>query len=184
MAPPKSAAPAMPKLPLKPLLVPCLMMAFRFLKVDLSAYVLALRLVYCASTIVVVATFVYVTTLIRRKNEEATIEVTQPGASTPTKMSTADYDVSQCKTKIQQAVLGAVFIAFIHYKWGALMPLLFQSLAAIINLSDDPEIQIHLLGKPATGKLKRPFVNPIENFFNPTDATTAKEEKKSHKKTK
>ncbi|KAI8049501.1 putative inorganic phosphate transporter, partial [Syncephalis plumigaleata] len=68
-----------------------------------------------------------------------------------------DYDQQQFWQQIKQVATSVALLGFIHYKWGYVQPLLLQSILPIKSLFDAPAIQVHLLGKPAEGDLKRPW---------------------------
>ncbi|KAJ3171740.1 hypothetical protein HK101_011243 [Irineochytrium annulatum] len=72
-------------------------------------------------------------------------------------------------------------MAVLHFQWGYIRPLLLQSVLSLRTVSSTPLFQVHVLGKPATGDLKRPWKG---NMFGPaaTEAPTPKEAKAQEKK--
>ena len=56
-----------------------------------------------------------------------------------------------------QQLIGLAIMAVMHLKFGYTQPLLIQSILPLKNIFDNPIIQLHVLGKPAVGDLKRPF---------------------------
>mmetsp|Transcript_8093 Transcript_8093/g.24972 ORF Transcript_8093/g.24972 Transcript_8093/m.24972 type:complete len:185 (-) Transcript_8093:184-738(-) len=182
MAPPAAPPPPSPELSAKMFAVPAMAMAIKFLKIDLAGFVIPLRAAYLAATLVTAASFVYLKTVIRRKNESRVITVVEklPGKTETKKMSTADYDAKECDKKLQSAFVSFLVVSFIHYKWGSPMPLLLQSVMQLMNLADDPMVQIHLMDKPPTGKLQRPFKvnNPLADLFDANSDQAANDTKK------
>ncbi|KAJ8599506.1 hypothetical protein CTAYLR_009440 [Chrysophaeum taylorii] len=162
-------AAAQPEFSPKMFVVPVLMLSVKFLKIDLSDYVPVLRVLYAVATFATVGVFVALRSMARRKAEPGNVTVTEklPSGPVTKKLSTADYDVKECDKKLQQAAIGCLVVAFIHYKWGSPMPLLFQSIMQLVNLTDDPLVQIHFLHKKPIGKLARPFkvANPLADLI-------------------
>jgi hypothetical protein len=57
-----------------------------------------------------------------------------------------DYDLSQLKQLVTQTVMGVAIIAFMHFKYGYLRPLLLQSVLGFRTLYSTPLIQVWVLG--------------------------------------
>jgi hypothetical protein len=53
--------------------------------------------------------------------------------------------------------MGVVLMLVLHLYWNFTQPLFIQSIIPLKNLYYNKIVQIHLLGKPAEGELKRPF---------------------------
>mmetsp|Transcript_53950 Transcript_53950/g.148793 ORF Transcript_53950/g.148793 Transcript_53950/m.148793 type:complete len:90 (+) Transcript_53950:57-326(+) len=53
--------------------------------------------------------------------------------------------------------LGVVITLLMHFKFGMTQPLIYQAVSSLVELYFHPLVQVHLLGKPTTGALKRPF---------------------------
>jgi hypothetical protein len=53
--------------------------------------------------------------------------------------------------------MGVAMMAVMHIYFKFTQPLFIQGLMGIKNLYDAKPVAIHILGKPATGDLKRPF---------------------------
>lgn len=151
--------PPSPEFSPKMLAAPALMLSIKFLKIDLVPYLIPLRIAYGTATLTTLLFFVYLRSIVRRKNEtkEVTVIEKAPGKSTKKKMTTCEYDTKECDKKIQQSVISCAIVSFIHYKWGSPVPLLLQSVMQFVNLADDPMVQLHILNKSAVGKLARPF---------------------------
>ena len=56
--------------------------------------------------------------------------------------------------------MGIAMMAVMHIYFKFTQPLFIQSLMGLKTLYDAKPVAIHLLGKPATGELKRPFKTP------------------------
>lgn len=70
-----------------------------------------------------------------------------------------EYDLRQLSSARWSWVTSSCFLAAVHYHMESVSPLVMSALMGIIRLlSEDPLVQIHLLGSPAVGKLTRPFV--------------------------
>lgn len=129
---------------------------------------------------------------------------TEPG--TPVVTTNRDYDLQQIAKKTPGQLIGIAIMAVMHLKFGYTQPLLIQSIMPLkALLFDDKIVQLHIFGKPATGKLARPFkeggmmqalqeANEASNeaiVANDTGSTTARiteitdeEEKKIKKESK
>lgn len=59
--------------------------------------------------------------------------------------------------KIRGVFMGLAMMGFLHLYMKYTQPLFLQGVMAVKNLYDAKLVQIHILGKPATGDLKRPF---------------------------
>lgn len=84
------------------------------------------------------------------------------------KMPACDYDLEQFnELYLKRILMTLVIVSFISYKWGHVIPLLFQCLHNPMQIIQSPLFKIHVLGKEAKGDLARPFVqaDPM-NFFN------------------
>lgn len=106
-------------------------------------------------------------------------------------MTTREYDESEIVKLLRTTLTTMAIIAFMHFKFGYIQPLILQSILPLKNvLLDAPLFQVHLFGKPAEDKLKRPWVapNPFQAMMDTANQqqTTqqAKEEKKAAKKAK
>lgn len=81
---------------------------------------------------------------------------TEPGA--PVVTTNRDYDLQQIAKKTPGQLIGIAIMAVMHLKFGYTQPLLIQSIMPLKGLLfDDKIVQIWIFGKPATGKLARPF---------------------------
>jgi hypothetical protein len=67
------------------------------------------------------------------------------------------YDNSQIKTMMRSQMMGVAMMAVMHFYFNYTNPLLIQSIIPLKGAFENNMAKIHLLGKPATGDLKRPF---------------------------
>ncbi|ORX87114.1 hypothetical protein BCR32DRAFT_324596 [Anaeromyces robustus] len=92
-----------------------------------------------------------------------------------------EYDLGKCKQMVFNVAMTVGFSTLLYYKFNMIRPLAIQSALAIKNLYEQPLVRIHLLGKPATGELARPFnVNGL--FGQKEEALTDKDVKRMEKK--
>jgi len=69
-----------------------------------------------------------------------------------------DYDLEAVR-KGRHSQIGSMLLElFFHFRHGYLHPLILHTVVGFVSLAKDPLVQIHLLGRPAEGKLSRPFV--------------------------
>lgn len=85
-------------------------------------------------------------------------EVTQMGqvVSAAKEQTAKEYDMQQLKENMKNPLLCFIVCSGIYYKWGVLMPLVFQILMMPLQLYEAPLTQIHIFGK----EQKRPFGAP------------------------
>lgn len=106
-------------------------------------------------------------------------------------MTIREYDESEVRKFIQSTLTTMAIIAFMHFKFGYIQPLILQAILPLKAVFlDSPLFQVHLFGKPAQDKLARPWVPPnpfqsmMDNMQQKQADETAKEEKKAAKKAK
>jgi hypothetical protein len=110
-------------------------------------------------------------------------QVVQPAEE----VTAQEHDVRSLKEKLQQVVVGSFFVYFIFYKWEKALPLLMQGAMMPCQLVESPLFQVHVLKRPASDALARPWKtpNPLEALMEGAktgDATKSKSEKKAEKK--
>jgi hypothetical protein len=106
-----------------------------------------------------------------------------------------EYDLQQAKALAGQTLMGATILAFMHYQWGYLRPLLLQSVLGFRTLAQAPIVQVWIAGYKAEGALVRPWraANPFGYVYDPylifsgaaepaTEKDIKKETKKEEKK--
>lgn len=77
--------------------------------------------------------------------------------------------------QLRSAYMGIAMMAVMHIYFKFTQPLFIQALMGFKNLYDAKPVAIHILGKPATGDLQRPFKVPsmfggkfFPSFFFPS----------------
>lgn len=91
------------------------------------------------------------------------VEPSQPGSGEPEKLVTTtvmEYDLQQLNSAYKQQMMGVGMMAFMHGYLKYTNPLLIQSILPVKGIFENNMVKIHLLGKPASGELKRPFQQP------------------------
>jgi len=121
------------------------------------------RIGYVASQLLSFAVYYYVSLKIKRKNDTTVLKyvepkspmVQEPGALITT--THRDYDLAETSKQVRQLAIGIAMMGFLHLYMKYTQPLFLQSLLPLKGIYDAKVVQIHLLGKPATGDLSRPF---------------------------
>ena len=171
----KAEAPE-PEISPKQFIVPCLMMAAKFFKLDFSPYVDQLRAGFACACALTLSVHFLVKSIAAGKKDATELTV-----ATKT-WTVCDYDQAEALKKVKGALASVCIPLAMHYKWGSPMPLLFQCITQPMNLLGDPLVRIHLLGKKPEGELARPFKaapNPLADLLGGgDDAGGAKKEKK------
>ncbi|KAJ2775568.1 phosphate transporter (Pho88) [Coemansia nantahalensis] len=132
-------------------------------------YAPLIRAAYGVTTAAILGLTFYMKGLIAKRNDTTALEYDDatPGSQNERVVTTvAKYDASEV-AKLQKSTLFTLaIVVFMHFKFGYIQPLILQSLLPILNLYKNPLFQIHILGKPATDSLKRPWVpeNPFAAF--------------------
>jgi len=151
------------------------------------AYGTAQLLTVCAATLIYFR--------IKQKNEKELIHIKNGGIMEKAQaavdkdadeneiitQTVMEYDLSKCKQMFSNVAITVALSGFLYYKFQIIKPLAIQSIFAIKNLLEQPLVSIHILGKPATGSLARPFKSG--NFLAPQEeAVTDKDYKRMEKK--
>ncbi|CAG8813285.1 33104_t:CDS:2, partial [Racocetra persica] len=131
----------------------------------------------------------YLATKIKQKNDTTPLEYVEPAkrlTDEPPKhveTNNRDYDLGKLQELLQQTIVGLVFMMILHLWLEFTQPLLIQSILPLKITYENPIVQIHLLGKPAEGELKRPF-KTSGLFGNLVEAQQPQTDKQSIKKAK
>lgn len=67
------------------------------------------------------------------------------------------YDLQQLRSLFKGQLMGIGMMAFMHGYLKYTNPLLIQSIIPLKSVFESNLVKIHIMGKPATGELKRPF---------------------------
>lgn len=91
------------------------------------------------------------------------------------------YDLSQLRGLFKSQVMGVGMMAVMHLYFKYTNPLLIQSIIPLKGAFEGNLIKVHLLGKPASGDLKRPWkANAgIAGMMGGDNAGAVKTDKKS-----
>merc|ERR1712039_723621 len=68
-----------------------------------------------------------------------------------------EYDQAKIKEQGKQAVMSAVILCGVYYKWQYLMPVVLQALMTPVQLYESPLFQLHIM---SSTDVKRPFPSP------------------------
>ncbi|KAI9095519.1 inorganic phosphate transporter Pho88 [Phlyctochytrium arcticum] len=157
------------------------------LDLDNEANVNYLRVGYLGMQICVAVAYAIVYRRVLQKNDQSNLTFTEvknplsPQNSETVRTTVKDYDVGKLKELFRSQVTAMVILGFIHFKWGYLRPLLLQSVLGFRSLYQTQLVQIHLLGRPATGDLARPW-KAASPFSAPPTPVTEKEIKAKDRK--
>lgn len=120
-----------------------------------------------------VGAFLYIIMLLRRSiasQNDATIvkymkKVKVEGKRKPRKkeieQTVAEYDAEKLATWSRTTLFMEAFVLFLHVVFDMYTPLLISLFTTPVTVLDSPLVQIHLLGRPATGDLARPFTEEV-----------------------
>ncbi|KAI0967991.1 putative phosphate transporter [Xylaria arbuscula] len=124
------------------------------------------RALYIGSNLIIAAIYGYVLLQINKKKDLTTLKYVEPapmGSSEEGKLVTTTvqaYDSQQIKANFRSQLMGLGMMGFMHIYMKYTNPLLIQSIIPLKSAFEANLVQIHLLGKPASGDLKRPFKQP------------------------
>jgi len=163
------------------MIVPIMMVANR---IDFSdpTYLMAVRVAY-VSTQIVMLIMCYVTyTSIQKQNNQKKIKVPPPpGLGQPNTIeikTIKEYDISKLKQYAQELLVQMAIIGFIHLKWEFVPPLFLQTVLNPIRFFKTKIIQVHIFGKTGP-ELERPFPeepNPLASLFGqPSEGEAAQQ---------
>ncbi|KAF8887877.1 PHO88-related membrane protein [Gymnopilus junonius] len=124
------------------------------------------RIGYVAVQVIVLAVFYYVSLTIKKKNDQTVLKYVEPASpmsqEEPKLVTTTvrDYDLSETSKLLRSTYMGIAMMAVMHIYFHFTQPLFIQGLMGLKNIYDAKPVAIHILGRPATGDLKRPFKAP------------------------
>ncbi|GAA5859235.1 hypothetical protein JCM8547_008929 [Rhodosporidiobolus lusitaniae] len=145
---------------------------------DVLLYV---RCLYVGTQLLSLGVYYYVTLKIKQKNDLKVLKYTEPAkpmsGDGPTQVTTTnrDYDLAETSKAIRGVLMGCLFMCFMHLYMKYTQPLFIQGIMPLKSMFDSNILKIHLLGKPATGDLKRPFA-AAPSMFSPPAASNSTEE--------
>ncbi|KAF2755813.1 inorganic phosphate transporter-like protein pho88 [Pseudovirgaria hyperparasitica] len=121
------------------------------------------RGVYILSNIIILGIYVYVQMQINKKKDMTVLKYVEPapmGSGEEPKAVTTTvhaYDLQQVRGLFKGQLMGVGMMAVMHLYFKYTNPLLIQSIIPLKGAFEGNLVKIHLLGKPASGDLKRPF---------------------------
>ncbi|EPX74391.1 pho88 family protein [Schizosaccharomyces octosporus yFS286] len=125
---------------------------------------LPLRIAYAAVTLLQIGLFYYTRTIIQKKNDLTVMKYVEPATPISGRehakfiaTTVREYDLNKLLASFKQMLVTIGTTMFMHLYMGYAPPLLFQLVSAVRGFLDENEMKIHILNKPATDDLKRPF---------------------------
>jgi len=124
---------------------------------------LYVRIGYAVSQLICLAVYYYTSMKIKQKNDQTVLKYVEPKGPMSTEPGSLvattfrDYDLAETSKLVRGVYMGVAMMAFLHGYMRFNPPLFIQGLMALKGLYDAKPVAIYLLGKPATGDLKRPF---------------------------
>ncbi|KAK9460675.1 inorganic phosphate transporter Pho88 [Lipomyces oligophaga] len=142
------------------------------------------RCAYLLSNVIIFAVYFFTMFKINKKNDLTTLKYVEPSSpfgqgSTEKKLITTtvkEYDNNQVSSAMRSSFFGIAILVFMHFKMGYTNPLVLQSILPIKSLFEQKIVQIHVLGKAASGDLKRPF-KAAPSLFNPSSGNVETDKK-------
>ncbi|KXN82119.1 Inorganic phosphate transport protein PHO88 [Leucoagaricus sp. SymC.cos] len=124
------------------------------------------RIGYVTAQVIILAIYYWVSFTVKRKNDQTVlkyVEAPNPMSGEQGKLVTTtvrDYDLAEVSKLLRSAYFGIAMMGVMHGYFKFTQPLFVQALMGLKGLFDAKPVAIHILGKPATGDLKRPFNTP------------------------
>ncbi|KAL5485920.1 PHO88 [Sanghuangporus weigelae] len=121
------------------------------------------RIGYVSVQLLVLSAYYYVSMKIKQKNDQTVLKYVEPSSpmtQQPGELVTTtvrDYDLNEVSKLVRSVYMGLAMMAFLHLYLKYTQPLFIQGLMGLKNVYDAKVVQIHIIGKPAEGDLKRPF---------------------------
>merc|ERR1711871_474233 len=82
------------------------------------------------------------------------------------KVTYLEHDLREVKQALQQVVVQACIISFLHYKWKYTQPLALTSVLGFVTLCSGQLFKAHILGMSCeSGDMMRPWKKPNANPF-------------------
>ncbi|KAJ2756735.1 phosphate transporter (Pho88) [Coemansia aciculifera] len=130
-------------------------------------YAMLIRSTYAVATALMIAFTFYLKSLIQKKNDTTALEYNDPAPGNQgaprIETTVCRYDLAEIAKLQKSSMFTIAIVAFMHFKFGYIQPLILQTLLPMLNLYKSQLFQIHILGKPAVDSLKRPWTpeNPF-----------------------
>jgi len=141
--------------------------AMRYVNLQDPKIVMYVKMAYITVQVATILVSLLIRKRITESKETGNVAVPESRGGTPQTVSVKEYDLSQIKQSLNQALIGTLITLFINYKWQVIQPLFIQSVLAPKNMLTSPLFRIYIMGDKATGKLARPFKsdNPLADLI-------------------
>jgi len=142
------------------------------------------RALYVISNVIILGLYFYSKLQIDKKNDMTVIKYVEPppmgSAEEPKAITTTikEYDMGQLRSLIRAQLMGVGMMGVMHLYFKYTNPLLIQSIIPVKSAFEGNLIKIHVLGKAATGDLKRPW-KANSGFMGAMQQGEVKTDKKS-----
>ncbi|KAJ1997530.1 phosphate transporter (Pho88), partial [Coemansia thaxteri] len=142
-------------------------------------YALPIRAAYGIATALMFALTFYIKSMIQKKNDTTALEYDNPSPGNQeaprVETTVCRYDLGEVAKLQKSSMFTIAIVAFMHFKFGYIQPLILQTLLPALNMYKSPLFQVHILGKPAVDGLKRPWVpeNPFAALTGGNATATA-----------
>lgn len=123
----------------------------------------SVRAFYIFSNVIIAGIYLTVRSRINAKKDMTTLKYVEPapmGSAEEPKLVTTTihaYDMAELQKAFRSQMMGIAMMGFMHLYMKYTNPLLIQSIIPLKGVFENNLVKIHLLGKPASGDLKRPF---------------------------
>ncbi|EEA20103.1 phosphate transporter (Pho88) [Talaromyces marneffei ATCC 18224] len=124
---------------------------------------LGVRALYIVSNVLILGIYLYVQSKISKKKDLTTLKYVEPAPMgsgeepRPVTTTVMEYDKQQLRQLMRSQLMGVGMMAVMHLYFKYTNPLLIQSILPVKSALESNLVKIHVLGKPATGDLQRPF---------------------------
>ncbi|EGP84972.1 uncharacterized protein MYCGRDRAFT_46537 [Zymoseptoria tritici IPO323] len=124
---------------------------------------MGVRGLYIFSNVLILGIYLYVKAQIDRKRDMTVLKYVEPapmGSTEEPKAVTTTvhaYDQQQLKALFKSQLMGVGMMCVMHLYFKYTNPLLIQSIIPLKGAFEGNLVKVHLLGKPASGDLKRPW---------------------------
>ncbi|KAI9814057.1 MAG: hypothetical protein M1827_003521 [Pycnora praestabilis] len=124
---------------------------------------LAVRIAYVVSNVVIIGVYLYLQQQINKKKDMTTLKYVEPapmGSSEEPKLITTTvhaYDLQQLRALYKAQLMGVGMMGVMHVYFKYTNPLLIQSIIPLKGAFEGNLVKIHLMGQSANGDLKRPW---------------------------
>ncbi|KZF20534.1 inorganic phosphate transporter-like protein pho88 [Xylona heveae TC161] len=134
-------------------------------KIDFNdpTILLSVRALYLISNLIIAGLYLYVQSVINKKNDLTTLEYVEPAApgsgesAKPVSTTFKGYDLQQLRSLFKGQLMGVGMMAVMHFYFKYTNPLLIQSILPLKSAFESNLVKIHIFGQPAAGDLKRPW---------------------------